>query len=63
MGQVARDLLGEDYYSVMFTAYEGRKGYPVSGPFFARADIPPASNGSLEHLLHSAGMRYAFVDF
>ncbi|HUT94865.1 MAG TPA: erythromycin esterase family protein [Thermoguttaceae bacterium] len=63
MGQVAHDLLGENYYSVMFTAYCGKKGYPMSGPFFATTEIPNALKGSLEDVLHSAGMPYAFVDF
>ena len=65
MGHVAFSLLGKDYYSVMFTAYRGKKGYPKfgKGNMFGTLELPNAPKGSLEDLLHSAGMPYAFVGF
>jgi hypothetical protein len=62
-GDVAHRLLGEDYYSVMFTAWRGKKGYPMPFPWCAPADIPKVPQGSLEDLLHGAAVPYAFVDF
>jgi erythromycin esterase len=59
MGQVAHSLLGEDYYSVMFTAHRGSRG----NPFFGSAELPEAPRGSLEDLLHSTGNPYVFLDF
>jgi erythromycin esterase len=63
MGHLAHGLLGQDYYSVMFTAYHGKKGYPMSGALPDAIEIPGAPKGSLDDLLHSAGKPYAFVDF
>jgi hypothetical protein len=59
MGEVASDLLGDDYYSVMFTAYRGVRG----DPFFGSAQLRDAPSGSLEDLFHCTGNRYAFLDF
>lgn len=59
MGQVAAQRLGDDYYSLMFTAYGGQAG----NPFFGAGELPAASEGSLESLLHATGHAYAVVDF
>ena len=45
-GDVARRLLGQDYYSVMFTAWRGKKGYPMSGPWCARPRYPRRRRGA-----------------
>jgi erythromycin esterase len=57
MGQVAHDLLGNDYFSIGFTAYDGT----VGNAFQAARPLPPAPPGSLEALLHDAGLAYAIV--
>lgn len=58
MGQVAREALGDEIYSIMFLAYEGRIGRPWSGPF----PIERAPDGSLEDLMHRTGRPYLFLD-
>ena len=58
MGHTAFELLGEDYYSVMFTAYEGEAG----NPFHGARTLDKAAAGTLEDLLQAAGFDYAIVD-
>ncbi len=59
MGQVAHDGLGEDMYSIAFTAYEGKAAILGKNP--QEIGVPP--EGSLEMLLHQIGRPYLFVDF
>ncbi len=59
MGQVAHDVLGDDMYSIAFTAYEGKAAILGRDP----EDIGPAPEGSLESLMHQVGKPYLFVDF
>ena len=60
MGEVAREKLGDELYSLAITSYEGQ-----SASAFARAPrtILPASPGSLEDLFARAGLQSAFIDF
>jgi len=59
MGDYLWEELGEDMYSLGFTAFEGayRTGAPEPG------QLEPPSAGSLEDLLASAGLDVAIVDF
>jgi erythromycin esterase len=59
MGQVAFDALGDDYYSVMFTASRGSAG----NPFFGARELDPAAEDSLESDFDAAGFAYAFLDW
>ncbi len=61
MGEVAWETLGKDMYSLGFTAYEGK-----AARVFARQEpepLPLPSRGSLEDLMHRAGLENAIVDF
>lgn len=58
LGHRAREALKDDYYAVMFTAHSGKAGNPFRNAF----DLPPAPDGSLEHLFHQAGLSLAFLD-
>ncbi len=58
MGHVARELLADDWYAVMFTAYEGEAG----NPFHGAHPLPAAPEGSLEGLLHERGEPFVFID-
>jgi erythromycin esterase len=60
MGEVAREALGEEMYTLGFTAYEGAMATPFEPAPEALA-VPSA--GSLEDLLHQAGLEQAIVDF
>jgi erythromycin esterase len=60
MGEVAREVLGEEMYTLGFTAYEGAMATPFEPTPEALA-VPSA--GSLEDLLHRAGLEQAIVDF
>ncbi|MFG0252465.1 MAG: erythromycin esterase family protein, partial [Phycisphaerales bacterium JB038] len=57
MGQIAHDLLGDDYFSIGFTAYDGT----VGNAFQSARPLPPAPPGSIEAILHDAGFAYAIV--
>jgi erythromycin esterase len=59
MGQVAHDVLGDEMYSIAFTAYEGKAAILGRDP----EEIAPAPEGSLESLMHQVGKPYLFVDF
>lgn len=59
MGQGVHDAFKSQVYTIGFTAYEGSAGNPFSGS----QALPRAGNGSLEALLHFAGMPLAWVDF
>jgi erythromycin esterase len=58
MGRFLRRELGDAVYAVGFTAHHGQWGYAGE----AREPVPDAGPGSLEHLLHATGARYAFLD-
>jgi erythromycin esterase len=60
MGEVAWRELGEEMYTVGFTASEGRTGTPFEE---APTELAPPSAGSLEDLFHRAGLELAIVDF
>ncbi|MCH8912219.1 MAG: erythromycin esterase family protein, partial [Planctomycetes bacterium] len=57
-GQRIHDALGDAVYSVMFTSHGGRS----NGWWNEPRDLPPPPRGSLEDLLHRAGLKRAFVD-
>lgn len=59
MGQVVHESLGNDAYTITFTAYQGRSGNPSS----PSRPLPPPEPESVETLFHAAGMPYALVDF
>ena len=59
MGQTVYDQLGDEVYTVAFTAYQGKAGSAWTNPW----DIQVAEEGSLEHLFHQTGWPYVFVDF
>lgn len=59
MGQVAHEMLKDDYYSVMFTAYDGSAGNPFMDPF----ELKIPADDSLEGLFHQTKMPYAMLDF
>lgn len=59
MGDFAWDALGDQMYSIMFLAYEGRIGRPWTGAGIL--ERPPAD--SLDDLLHRTGKPYVFLDF
>ncbi len=61
MGEVAGSELGEEMYTLGFTAAEGTMGIPF-GEEAPEALAPPGA-GSLEDLLHRAGLEQAIVDF
>lgn len=59
MGQVVWDELGNDVYTLGFTAYEG-----TAGPYWVEPwDIGVPEESSLEYLMHQAGLENAVVDF
>jgi|GEM_PF-376115 len=58
MGQGVWDVLKDQMYAIAFTAYDGACGPPG----YARA-LAPASEASLEGLLHATGMPLSFLDF
>lgn len=57
-GERIYDALGDAVYSVMFTSHGGRS----NGWWNEPRDLPPPPAGSLEDLLHRAGLERAFVD-
>ena len=57
-GQRIHDALGDAVYSIMFTSHGGRS----NGWWNEPRDLPPPPRGSLEDLLHRAGLKRAFVD-
>ncbi|QDU39479.1 Erythromycin esterase [Maioricimonas rarisocia] len=59
MGEIAREQLGDDYYSVMFVANRGSSGTPFS-PRTRTLETPPA--GSLDALLQKKDRPFAFID-
>lgn len=57
-GQHIHDALGDDVYTIMFTAYGGRwRDWKDED-----SELPKPLKNSLEDLLHRAGFKYAFVD-
>jgi len=59
MGHHVWKALGEQVYTLGFTAYEGQAGLPWRGPW----KIPAAADGSLEALCVAAGLENAIIDF
>jgi erythromycin esterase len=57
-GDVAHRRLGDQLYTILFTAYSGAAGTVSSPP----RDLPESSEGSLEQRLHETGTPYWFVD-
>ncbi len=57
-GRHIHDALGDAVYSIMFIAYGGTTGIWWDDP--RELSSPP--EGSLEHLMHRAGLNCAFVD-
>jgi erythromycin esterase len=58
MGMVAHESLGDDIYSIMFTAHSGRAGKPWDRPW----PVQPAPKGSIDALFHEAGVVYGLID-
>lgn len=61
MADVVFGALGDEAYSVAFTAFKGRIGYGWSQPPAAR-DIAEAPHRSLERYMHDTGHELLFVD-
>ncbi|QDU64196.1 Erythromycin esterase [Planctomycetes bacterium Pan216] len=59
MGDVASKELGDDVFSLGFTAYEGKKGYPWTQGF----DIGQAPAGSLDAMLAATGLENTIISF
>ena len=59
MGHPVYEALGEDVYSIGFTAYQGKAGPAFREPF----EVPAAPGGSFEDLCHRTGFEILFVDF
>jgi erythromycin esterase len=59
MGQHLKEALGDEVFTIGFTAYEGQAGVPWGQPW----RIDPAPAGSLEDLCVRAGLENAFVTF
>jgi erythromycin esterase len=62
LGQGVVDAFGEKVYSVAFVSYDGELGAVVEDRPAARRKMTTAPEGSLEHLLTTAGFEYALVD-
>lgn len=60
MGEVAAATLGDQMYSLGFTAYEGEAGRPSAAEPHT---LKKPADGSLEDLMHRAGLDNAIVDF
>ena len=59
MGDVVWEALGDQVYSLGFTAYSGTAGVVWQSP----EDLEESSEGSLEDLMNQANLEYAIVDF
>ncbi|UCG51640.1 MAG: erythromycin esterase family protein [Candidatus Latescibacterota bacterium] len=59
MGQVVGDALGDQVYSIGFTACEGEAGSIYNPP----TQLQPIVEGSLEDFLYQTEMPYLFVDY
>ncbi|MCH7872717.1 MAG: erythromycin esterase family protein, partial [Planctomycetes bacterium] len=57
-GQHLHDALGDGVYSIMITAYGGKRLDWRNEPH----DLPAPPEGSLEDLFHRAGLKFGFVD-
>lgn len=57
-GQRIHDALGDAVYSVAFTSYDGK----TTGWWHEPRELSAPPEGSLEDLMHRAGLKYAFVD-
>ncbi len=60
-GQTAYSHLGDDIYSIAFTAYQGKTGY--ANQKVPGQDIGTAPAGSMADLMHKTGEKLLFVDF
>ena len=58
MGDEVHELLGEDAYTILFDAYEGRAGIAGREP----RDLEPAPADSLTSLCHATGAENLFLD-
>jgi erythromycin esterase len=58
MGQQIREALGAEVYTLVLLAHHGTHGMWWDAP----REIPAPPPGSLEDLLHRAGLEHAFVD-
>jgi erythromycin esterase len=58
MGHDAAKVIGDNLYSIMFSAAEGE----VSMPWTPAEQVPAVSAGSIENMLIDAGHRNAFMD-
>jgi erythromycin esterase len=57
MGDWVNRVMGENVYTIGFTAFQGQAG--IGEPW----DIGVAAPGSIESLIHASGEEYALVDF
>ncbi|MGD8328702.1 MAG: erythromycin esterase family protein [Acidobacteriota bacterium] len=60
VGVFLQEAIGDDAYTIGFTAYTGEQRQQA-GPDVL--PVPAAPEGSLEHALHQLGEPYLFVDF
>ena len=59
MGHAVHAKVGQELYSIAFTAFEGTHG----NPFFGTRALAPSEKDSLESLCHDAAHPYLFIDF
>ncbi len=61
MGDEVLEKLGDDAYSIAFTAYQGRSGM-AHRPAAEARELPTAGKDSLEEAFHGTGQKFMFLD-
>ena len=61
MGDEVLEKLGDDAYSITFTAYQGKSGM-AHRPATEAGEIPTAGKDSLEEAFHGTGQKFMFLD-
>jgi erythromycin esterase-like protein len=62
MGDEVLSRLGDEAYSITFTAYQGKSGV-AHRPEADAGEIPVAGDDSLEAAFHATGRKLMFLDF
>jgi len=61
MGDEVLEKLGDEAYSITFTAYQGKSGM-AHRPAAEAGEIPKAGKDSLEEAFHGTGQKFMFLD-
>lgn len=61
MGDEVLEKLGDEAYSITFTAYQGKSGM-AHRPVSEASEVPAASEDSLEAAFHATGRPFMFLD-